>query len=274
MSVPYIFFPNQKARSSEVNRNFQYMMQLIGTIVGDDRLHVPREFVMGARSNILLSGAADTGDPDYAFYQISWNADWQKQLDNSWAFTRVNDGETATALRVGNNGFEVLTTSSVSGALNSQLKRAFTVRATTGEDRIVIGENWHLQRYDGAARDIQDYRLTYTILAQPISLHEGSALNAGSTVFTAADLGIPAAAKAIQISAYVTATGGTSQVWLYQERSPRNKKWGFGVVAPSSGPGAGQGTVPLGDGAYAGKFVMHRLGNFSEANIFIVGYYV
>lgn len=250
-------------------------MQLIGTVVGDDRLHPPREFIMGARSNVLLSGAADTGDPNYKFYQISWNTDWALDVDSVWKFSRITAGETATALRIGNDGFSVLTTSSVAGALNSQLKTAFKVTATTGEDRIVIGENWHLQRYDGTARDIQDYRLTYTIMTQPISLYEGAALNSGSTVFSATDLGLPASVKAIQISAYVNATGGSaSQVWFYQERSPRNKKWGFGVVAGAADPGAGQGVVPLGEGALAGKFVVHRLGNFSEANIFIVGYYV
>ena len=274
MTVPYIFYPNQKARSSEVNRNFQYIMQLIGTVVGDDRLKPPREFIMGARSNVLLSGAADTGNPPYKYFQLSWNGNWYRDVDNSWKWERFINGENATAIRIGQDGFSVLTTSATTGALNSQMKTAFKVQATTGEDRVVLGENWHIQRYDGLARDIQDYRLTYTILAQPISINENTSLSAGSTVYTATSLGLPAATKAIQISAYVTATGGTSQLWCYQERSPRNKKWGFGVVAPSSGPGAGQGVVPLGTGALAGKFVVHRLGNFSEANIFIVGYYV
>jgi hypothetical protein len=274
MSVPYLFYPNQKARSSEVNRNFQYVMQLIGTAIGEDRLQPPREFLMGARANVLLSGAADTGNPPYKYYQISWNGNWLRDVDNTWKWSRFIEGENATAIRIGSEGFEVLSTSSTSGSLNSQMKSVFKVQATTGEDRIVIGENWHIQRYDGLARDIQDYRLTYTILTQPISLYEGSSLSSGSTVFTAKDIGLPSGTKAIQISAYVTATGGTSQLWCYQERSTRNKKWGFGVVAVSSGPGAGSGVVPVGTGALAGKFVIHRTGNFSEANVFVVGYYV
>ena len=279
MSVPYIFYPIQKARSHEINRNFQYIMQTLGTIVGDERLRTPREFIMGKRENALLSSNHDTGNGGYKYFQISWNADWYRNpADTSnWMFSRIVSGENATALRIGENGFSVLGTSSTTGELNSQMKTMFAVRATTGEDRVVIGENWHIQRYDGLARDIQDYRLTYTILTQPISIYEGQALADGERVFDARSLGVPKAAKAIMLSGFsrASANAGTMIMLCYQERSPRNKKWGFGMSTTSGGWAMGQGVVPLGVGAYEGKFVVKTYqGSFAEANLFIVGYYV
>lgn len=276
MSVPYIMHPNQRARSSEINRNNDYIMQILGTVVGDDRLLLNREFVFGVRNNALLSSLHDTGAANYKYFQISWNADWNENPSalGTYLFSRVVAGENATAIRIGSDGFSVLGTSATTGELNGQMKTMFKVCATVGEDRIVIGENWHIQRYDGLARNIQDYRLTYTIMEQPTSIYENQASNEGETVFLASDLSVPTSAKAIQISAYVTAGSTDASVWFYKERSTRNKKWGFGVTAPANGDGAGQGVVPLGDGAYAGKFVIKRTKNFSLANVFVVGYYV
>lgn len=276
MSVPYLFQPIQKARSSEINRNFDYIMQILGTVVGTDRLLLNREFMMGTRNNALLSAKHDTGAAGYKFFQISWNADWNVDPTNParYLFSRVVSTENATAIRIGEDGFSVLGTSSTSGELNGQMKTMFKVVPTTGEDRIVIGENWHIQRYDGLARNIQDYRLTYIIMEQPSSIYESQASNEGESVFLASDFAVPTSAKAIQISAYVTAGPTAASLWCYKERATRNKKWGFGVVAPANGDGAGSGVVPLGDGAYAGKFVIKRTKNFTSANVFIVGYYV
>lgn len=279
MTVPYIFYPQQKARSHEINRNFQQIMQILGTVVSEDRLTTPREFLMGKRENAILSSSHDTGNPGYKYFQISWNADWARDPGNpsQWLFSRIVSGENATAIRVGEEGFEVVGTSSVAGELSSQMKTMFKVQATTGEDRVVIGENWHIQRYDGLARDIQDYRLTYTIMTQPISIYEGVSLTDGERVFDARSLGIPKAAKAIQLSGFSRGQPGTGTMIMlcYQERSPRNKKWGFGMACGDGGWAMGQGVVPLGEGAYEGKFVVKTYeGHFAEANLFIVGYYV
>lgn len=279
MTVPYIFYPQQKARSHEINRNFQQIMQILGTVVSEDRLTTPREFLMGKRENAILSASHDTGNPGYKYFQISWNADWSRDPNNTsrWLFSRIVSGENAAAIRVGEDGFSVIGTSSTAGELDSQMKTMFAVRATTGEDRVVIGENWHIQRYDGLARDIQDYRLTYTILTQPISIYEAESLSDGERVFDARSLGIPKAAKAIQLSGFSRGRAGTGTMIMlcYQERSPRNKKWGFGMACGDGGWAMGQGVVPLGVGAYEGKFVVKTYqGHFDEANLFIVGYYV
>jgi len=271
--------PNQKARSSEINRNFDTIMQILGTVVGDDRLLVNREFMFGVRNNALLSSLHDTGAANYKYFQISWNADWNENPAalGTFLFSRVVAGENATAIRIGQDGFTVLGTSSTSGELNGQMKSMFKVTPTTGEDRIVIGESWHIQRYDGLARNIQDYRLTYTILTQPISIYEGQALSDGERVYDAYNLGIPSSAKAIMLSGFSWANpaSGTMIMLCYKERSPRNKKWGFGMATNNGGWAMGQGVVPLGEGAYAGKFVVKSYqGSFNEANLFIVGYYV
>jgi hypothetical protein len=114
-------------------------------------------------------------------------------------------------------------------------------------------------------------------MKQPASIYEGVALPDGERVFSAYDFGVPKAAKAICLSAFMHAPAnvGTMLLLIYQERATRNKKWGFGVSCTSLSWAMGQGTVPLGEGAYAGKFVVKTYqGRFDEANLFIVGYYV
>jgi len=271
--------PIQRARSAEINRNFDFIMQILGTVVGEDRLLVNREFMFGVRNNALLSSIHDTGAANYKFFQISWNGDWNENPSSAgkYLFSRVVANENATAIRIGQDGFSVLGTSSTTGELNGQMKTMFKVCPTTGEDRIVIGPNWHIQSYDGTARSIQDYRLTYTIMTQPISIYEGQSLAEGEHVYDAYNLGVPTSAKAIMLSGFSWAnpSSATMIMLCYKERSPRNKKWGFGMATNTGGWAMGQGVVPLGEGAYAGKFVVKTYqGTFNEANLFIVGYYI
>ncbi len=204
MPLPHKFLAGEIAKSSQVNDNFNYVEDLLGKGSTPGRVAPLGEFLFGARSNSLLTGAHDTGAAGYEFFQIGWNADWNRVTGGVWKFARFIEGKPSTALRLGVDGLSVYTTSSSSGDLNAQMRRVFHINATTGDDYVFLPIDWHFQQVDRAATSIENYRLLYTPFNSPPYIYDNVSTRAGSVTKRSTDYGVPSYAKAISISATIT----------------------------------------------------------------------
>lgn len=268
MAIPIVFIPNEQARANDLNANFAYILSIIGELSTPGRVHTTTEFLMGFRQNTLQTGTHDTGvDPNYNFFQIGYNADWN--YSSTWKFTRFINNLGASAIRLGEGSFEVMTTSATTGSLDAQLRTVFKIKATTGtpnSDYIYIPKGWSMQIVDGIAGGIEDYRLTRVFLDTPKAIYENQALNTGIDVIEASIYDIPTFAKAIEITTDVISTSGALK--FYQDRAVRH--WKYGFVSRSGG----SGVVQLGEGSHAGKFVIERSGPISSASAYITSYFI
>jgi hypothetical protein len=279
--LPYEFIAGEVARSAQVNENFAYLMDTIGQSSVPGRIEPLGKIIFGPRRTGLITASQDTGGSAGAFFQLSWNAAYNKK-GTSWVFSRTLAGERASALRVGTNGLEFFTTSATAGNLNSQMIKPWGLRATIQEDFMYLEDSWHIQNRDSYARNVQDYRLTTVLLENPVPIYAKKQVGSGTSVLSAFDYGIPRHAKAIIIYAHVTAANNSGAgMHFYERRGPGNTALnmfrGFVVHAPITGNGlgmraGGQGIVPLGQAQQLGGFVIYRTSAFALANVYITGY--
>jgi hypothetical protein len=277
MPLPYQFVSGEIARSAQVNANFEYIMDMLGQLSTPDRIQPLGEFIMGPRKTALLSGAHDTGPTNYRFYQISWNADWNK-VGTEYAYVRILPNLNAAAFRLGERGFDVFMTSKTTGDLNSQMLSVFRVT-----DKIVfLPDATHIVNKSAYA-NIQDYRSTTVLLNNPtplFSLNHG--MSRGTTVRDVYGYNVPSHAHAVILSVEIKAVNGASAgITFYKNQTggveELNRMRGFSLYAPVTGTGlgqwaGGQGIVQVGMGAQAGEIVIHRTGALAIANICIIGY--
>lgn len=281
MPLPYTFISGNVAKSSEVNDNFNFIMDILGQLSTPDRIQPLGEFMMGPRRTVLLTANQDTGGAQGNFFQVSWNADYNRQ-NTTWVFQRILPNAGASALRVGTNGIEFLTTSAKTGNLNSQMNKPWGLTATTGEDYMYFADAWHMQNVDTTATSLQHYRLTTVMLENPAPIYSNTWVSKGTDIRKATNYGIPRHAKAIVVTAHVTAANYSGAgMHFYQHRHSAsigaNLYRGFVAHAPITGTGLGmrtgaQGIVPLGRGDFQSEFVIKRTSAFELANVYIVGY--
>ena len=62
MPLPYRFHPAEQAKASEVNANFNYIMDLLGENSTATRREPRGELLLGYQSNFLMSGESDKDD--------------------------------------------------------------------------------------------------------------------------------------------------------------------------------------------------------------------
>lgn len=276
MPLPYTFLSGKTAKSSEVNSNFNYVMDLLGQLSVPGSIQQLGEFRVGPRALALFTAAQDTGADADAHFQLAWNVNWNK-VGSTYRYSRRVDANPATALKIGKRGLEVKTTSQTSGDLDNQLTTVLRLAATTGEDFMYLKDDVHMQNYDGTARTIQDYRLTTVFLENPIPIYANKWVGKGTTIFNAYNLGVPAHAKAIKVYQHVTATTASGAgMHIYMRRptgdAATNMFRGTIAHAPPGHRTGSQGDVPLGTGALKGDFVVYRTANFYLTNVYIVGY--
>lgn len=276
MPLPYTFLSGKIAKSSEVNANFNYVMDLLGQLSVPGSIQQLGEFKLGPRALALFTAAQDTGPDADAHFQLAWNVNWNK-VGSTWRFDRRIANNPATAVRIGKSGLEVKTTSATSGDLNNQITTILRLVATTGEDRLYLKDDVHIQNHDGTARTIQDYRLTTVFLENPIPIYANKWVGKGTTIFNAYNLGVPSHAKGIKVYQHVTATwdsGAGMHIYMRRPAEPTALNMFRGTIAhaPPGHRTGSQGDVPLGRGALAGDFVVYRTANFALANVYIVGY--
>lgn len=273
MPLPHILLANDVARSNDVNDNFAYVMSIIGSLSTPGRQKSLSEFQFGIRQTGLLSAAQDTGgDVTMQFAQLSWNADWNlNATSGTWKFNRFIPNYGATVVRIGYHGFEILATRKGSGNLNTQLTPAFAARITenTGSDYgyVFLPAYMSIQLDDvDSVAGIEDYRTTWSFLDTPKMIYDNAQLNKGLDVIVASKYGVPPNAKALYLTTDVVSTSGYLK--LYQERSAASRHWKYGFISRNGG----SGVVQLGEGSYAGKFVIERTNAISSASVYISGY--
>lgn len=272
-ALPHEFIPGEVARAAEVNENFAYLISILGQLTTPDRVRTSTEFQMGARQNVLLTATHDTGVEDQAFFQIGWNADWN-YTGGKWQFTRFNQGEAATVVRIGIGGFEVYTTQDTNGDLNGPLRDpAFAVRRTPLSKHVYIPKDTNITISDYGEMSASECRLTFVPFATPKTIQEG-AWGSGSETKDAKSYGVPTSAKAISITAEVTAGSSAARLRFMQSRSSPSVKYGFSVSAPANSIGSGQGIVLLGEGSRAIDFRIERTASFTSVNAYVTGYWV
>src|SRR5690606_12662524 len=137
------------------------------------------------------------------------------------------NNQPASSIRVGAGGVSVAMTNQTTGNLNAQMRTVFNIAHETGgvnAGRIFIPRDYHLQQYDGLARTMEDYRLTYSPFTNPKHLYDGAYFNRALTVVrNASDYGVPAAAKAVSFVAHVTCTNASGAAMrVYQESAKRD----------------------------------------------------
>lgn len=275
MAIPFKFHPAEQAKSSEVNRNFDHIMDIIGATSTRDRIVTSAELVLGYQGNMLLTGEADKDDAPTSrkFFQMGWNAEWT-YVNGRWTFSRFIEGEPATVMRMGYYGFDFMVTSATGGNLNGQLEPVMAIRATTGDDYIYIKNSFHIQNVDDTATDLQDYRLTYVPMDPIPVIYDGVALTNQDTVRDMRNYGVSSNAKMVKIS--VEGKAGASDAYirfLKQEASP-HRKTGFTMHAQANKWNSQEGDVRLGEGSNVMEVRIVRVNSFTEVYAYVKGYWV
>src|SRR5690606_19884130 len=131
-------------------------------------------------------------------------------------------------------------------------------------------------------KTIEDYRLTYVQLNDPVTIYEDdkNRRSAGNAVHDVYRYGIPKNAKMVRLLSYVTAlpASGAAMI-IMQARQERHRKYGmivhgYGGNAAYYGRSGGQGDVPIGTGAYAGRIYEERTAGFEVASLYLQGYWI
>lgn len=280
MPLPYSFIPGEVARSHEVNENFSYIMDMLGQVSSLGRITPPGEISMGPRQLALLSNKHDTGAAGDRYFQISWNADWNPVPKKGYQFFRVIENAPATAIRIGAQGFVIRSTDKTTGNLDSQMKVRLRAWTTADKPFLYLEPGTRIIDFNEPTTELQKMRLTTVILNRPVVIYNHERVSAGTSTRNAYDYGIPSHAKGIWIRAHVTADNYSGAGMLfYTDNSPSAiiKEKGMVAHATITGSGLGMrtgafGFVPLGEGAYAGKFRIERTSSFYTAVVHIVGY--
>jgi hypothetical protein len=254
----------ETARAHEVMANFNYVINVIGELVGPDRLQTLKEFLMGGNSGVLLSAASQH------FVQLGWNVDLNHIGGGVFEFARLVPDKNATALRIGKDGVEIMETSTTSGDLNRQLSTVWAVRATTGKDFMYFAPGWSIQNKDGAATKVEDYRLLYTPFTTPKVIYTNKSFGATVQNIPVTQYDVPSGAQAVKLSVRFKAGGSEAETRFFPSGlSSRPLNSAVSVIAASGERVGGVVDVNL----VASKFSMEVIGNISEAYVTILGYY-
>lgn len=271
MGLPHVFEPGEVAAASEVNANFRYLADILGE---DSTAELVTLRGLKVGNGAFLS-------PDASQSLLTWNT-LRQQQGTGQVFVRNQTNMPASIVGLGQTGFEIRTTSATTGDLNTQLKTVFAARATKSENWFYMDPTWSIQRVNSQPKTIEDYRLTYVQLDDPVTIYEDATnrKSAGSAVHDMYRYGVPKNAKMVRMLSYVTAlpASGAAMI-LMQARQKRHRKFGmivhgYGGNAAYYGRSGGQGDVPIGTGAYAGRIYEERTAGFEVASLYLQGYWI
>lgn len=270
MPLPYTFLSGDTARSAEVNANFNYLLNVLGDLVGPDRISTLKEFLMGNNSQVLFSATSQH------YFQLGWNADYNHLGGGVFKYTRFVANKNATALRIGKDGAEFIMTSATSGDLDKQMNTPWALRATTGDDYMFFAPTWSMQTKDGTATLLSDYRLTFVPFQTSKVVYTDKQLNDATAVTFSGyeDQGIPKNAKAVKLTVHILAGAGDAQARFFPAGVTRNLTNGITIAAASGKVGAGSFDLNLGTGSNKNKYVLQVVGPIAKANVAVLGYWI
>ena len=275
MGIPYVFHPAEQAKASEINANFRYIMNLLGTNSTTDRWVTSAELLLGYQSNMLLTGENDKDNAPTSrkFFQFGWNANWQ-YINGTWTLSRFVEGEPATIMRMGYYGFDFMVTSQTGGNLTGQMEPVVAIRATSGEDYVYIKNSFHIQNVDKAATSLSNYRLTYVPLDPPAVIYNGIALSSQDTTRDVRQYGVSQNAKMVRISIEAQAGPSDAYIRFLKNQSTTDRATGFTMHAQANKWNSMTGDVRLGTGANLMEIKIVRVNTFTTAYAYIHGYWV
>lgn len=275
MPLPYRFLGGEIAKSSEVNANFDYVMNTIGQLSGPSGIVMLGQFQFGPRGTGLLTAAQDTASAENSHLQLAWNVDWA-EVNGVWQFRRRINGGRGASLRLGHDGLEFFHTHEQFADMNSTMQKFFRVGFQTYEKIFYLAPDLHFQNNDGNAVNVESYRLMTVFLDAPIAIYNGGRVGKGTTIFNALNLGVPSSAKGLLVQMTVYASRQSdANIYLYQQRPNQDNLRavrGLTAIAPRGSGTSVQGLVPLGTDAVWGNFVSERTAEFSNAYVYIIGY--
>ena len=271
MPLPYAFIAGDVARSSEVNANFNYLLNVLGDLVGPDRISTLKEFLMGNNSQVLFSATSQH------YFQLGWNADYNHLGGGIFKYVRFVANKNATALRIGKDGAEFIQTSATSGDLDKQMNTTWALRATSGDDYMFFDPTWSMQTKDGTATLLEHYRLTYVPLQTPKAVYTNTAF-ADKESYTA-DVStysvVPRNAKMVKISVRIqSGSGGRSEIRWYPAGVTRSINNAIIVAAAANEVGAQSFDLALGTGANKSKWTHEAVGAIASTYVSILGYWI
>lgn len=271
--IPYTFEPGEIASSAEVNANFASIADAIGQLSTATEFRPPGRIILGPRGNYAIDARTDAAVGAESYLQLGYNTDAFLE-GGTWKLRRFTTNEPATALRVGNAGFAIYTTSRTNGDLTKQFTKVFGITATTTDDRVYVRP--HFTRNDAVPNALDDYRLTYVPLSTPQAIYNEVGVRANAYTWTAASFsGVASNARVVRLSGYATAGSTDGSIKILQARSARHLKYGFGTWVKANETRGIYGDVPLGYGGdYDGKFVVEVASNFTKVGLWIVGFYI
>lgn len=274
------FKPGEVARSEDVNANFNHVLSLLGTLSTTGRISPPGELAMGPRQNVLLTNRHDTSNTSNRFFQIGWNVNWTNVAGKGYQRSRFLANQPATAIKIGANTFEILSTSKTTGNLHSQMPIRLRFWTNDTTSFLFLEEGTRITDRNAVPANAERERLTTVLFNTPKAIYNKIRVAKGNTVFNAYNYGVPRHAKAIFVRAHVTASWASGAgLIIYQTGGPMKEK---GMVAHATWSSHGgnrlgmrtgaSGIVPLGLGANAGRFTVERTEVFEEAIVHIIGY--
>lgn len=286
MAIPNRFRAGEVASSSELNENFTYIENLVGTLSTDDEL-VPEKdlkfgsagFVTGGLQLNLLPANKETNNLANAargFINLSWNA---KPHKTAGRWQRHNSASGASVIELGDYGIVMATTGRRSGDLQSQLTPILAVmnsdlsapdayhvymdpfapiKTTYKNPNQPAGtSSWSApdvnQSYAGS---LQRRRLTYVRFDEPRTVMENKKFAKGKQEINVLSHSVPKQAAMVELLVYTTATArsGAGMIVMPKMKSPHRK---YGLICHSYGGNyanwgrsAVQGHVPVYSGLY------------------------
>lgn len=180
MPIPHIFTSGDIAASSEVNQNFSYLEDIVGSASTPVSLRPPGDILLGPRRSVQISAAGDSGkNATSGYLYLGWNAEFYQAPGGIFRLRRFNANEGAAAVQIGNRGVAIAATHDEQGELNSAMQNAIAVRPHAITPYIYINPKWAMTDRDEPPNDQPGrQRLTY-VPVEPFS-YTGTLIAAGT----------------------------------------------------------------------------------------------
>lgn len=286
MAVPNKFRAGEIASSAELNANFAYIEDLLGTLSNEEEIAPEKDikmgsagFVTGGMQHNLLKGNRENENLANAargFINLTWNA---RPHTSTGRWQRYNALSGSSVVELGDYGIVMATTGRTTGDLQSQLTPLLGAMNGDYDDADAAHiymdpfapikttyknpnnpkdeENW---RADDTNQDyytsLQRRRLTYVRFDEPKTVMEDQAMAKGKQEINVRSHGVPKQAAMVELLVYTTATynSGAGLMVMPKLKKP-HRKYGlichsYGGATAGWGRSAVQGHVPVYGGIY------------------------
>lgn len=161
------FQPGSLILSSEVNTNFDKLVEILGASSNDEKLVLPGRIAFGQRQAATISALTDRAANTKGYLHFGWNAKEVFTGSGKVDVARVVNRESATFMRMGTDGLSVYGTATESGDLNPEKMKLFQIKANAD---IFVHPDASFTGKSGSPNSIDDYRLTLSPLSSPVEI--------------------------------------------------------------------------------------------------------